>query len=95
MPVINAVPIFKPIWKLNIFPMVFTININIPPNIEFPIIFAILFNGIIKNFPIKNKNIMHAIYTIILFTSKTITFSFLFHFYDYFRTNIPILLYYI
>lgn len=55
-----AVPIFNPIWKLNIVPIIFTMNINIPPNIEFPTNFIIIFNGTINILPIINKKNIQA-----------------------------------
>lgn len=91
IPVITAVPTFNPIWNPQILPIAFITNIRIPPSIEFPISLAILLNGKTRNLPIKNKNIIHAIYTITLFNSITITFSFFIYFYDCYWTNITTL----
>lgn len=55
IPVIKAVPIFRPIWKLKKEPIAFIITMSNPPKIELPINLAILFRGNIKNLPIKNK----------------------------------------
>lgn len=74
IPVIKEVIIFKPIWKFIKLPIVLIVNIRIPPKTEFPIILAIVFKGIIKNFPNKNKKMIQPIYTTIVFISKTITF---------------------
>lgn len=60
IPVIIAVPTLSPIWKLNIAPTIFIINISIPPNIEFPTNFNILFNGNINILPIINKKNIQA-----------------------------------
>ena len=58
IPTIAAVTIFKPIWKFQIPPIIFIINISIPPNIELPINFITAFSGIEKILPIiKRKNI--------------------------------------
>lgn len=58
IPTVIAVPIFNPIWKLNIVPIIFITNISIPPIIEFPINFSILFSGRINILPtISKKNI--------------------------------------
>ena len=60
IPTTIAVTIFNPMWKLNAAPIKFIININIPPSIELPIIFSILFNGIIKILPIINRKNIQA-----------------------------------
>lgn len=60
IPTTAAVPIFKPIWKLNIVPIKFTKNINTPPSKEFPINFNILFNGNINILPIISKKNIQA-----------------------------------
>ena len=60
IPTSNAVIIFNPMWKLNIWPIKLIINIRIPPNIELPIIFIIPFNGTAKILPIINKKNIQA-----------------------------------
>lgn len=60
MPVMIAVPTLSPMWKLNKPPIALATNIRTPPSTEFPISFAMLFRGNIKNLPIINKNIIHA-----------------------------------
>ena len=60
IPTTIAVPILSPIWKLNAVPIRFIININIPPNIAFPINFNILFNGNINILPIISKKNIQA-----------------------------------
>lgn len=54
-------------WKLNIPPTIFIININNAPNMEFNINFRIFFIGTINIFPITNKKHIHAKNVIILF----------------------------
>lgn len=61
--------ILSPIWKLKNEPIRFIINIVIPPSIEFTTNFNIVFIGTINIFPNINKNIMQAIYVIILLNS--------------------------
>lgn len=71
IPMIRAFIILSPIWKLKALPIKLIININIPPNIEFPISFIIHFRGTEKILPIKNKKNIQAKYVIIVFVSNS------------------------
>ncbi len=52
-PTKTAVIMFNPMWKFQILPIKFIINIKMPPNIEFNINFNIFLIGTINNLPNK------------------------------------------
>lgn len=59
-PINIEVTIFRPMWNPKFAPIIFIINISIPPKIEFSTNFIILFRGNINIFPKMNKKIMQA-----------------------------------
>ena len=74
-------------WNAKLLPIIFIINIKIPPKIEFKINLKIFFNGTIKIFPKINRKIIQDKKASILLMSKYITSG---KVYDITWTNITV-----